>query len=66
MNTVKVSDLTVAELKNLISEIIQEKLDDIFEEKAMIQDKDYIESIKEARSEYKKGNVKNIDDLLNV
>ena len=62
MNT-KVSDLTVEELRKLISEVVQEKIEDAFEESAMLLDKDYIQSVKEARKDYKEGRVKDIDDV---
>lgn len=63
---VKVSDLTVNELKDLISGVVQEKVEDILEDLKLILDSDFKKSIDEARREYEEGKVTSIDDILNV
>ncbi|MDQ3022301.1 MAG: hypothetical protein M3R36_17285 [Bacteroidota bacterium] len=63
---VKVSDLTVNELKDLISGVVQEKVEDILEDLKLILDSDFKKSIDEARKEYEEGKVTSIDDILNV
>lgn len=59
----KVSDLTVKQLKELISIIVQEKIEDAVEEFKSLNDKEYLDSIGEARKEYKAGKVTDLDDL---
>jgi dGTP triphosphohydrolase len=62
----KVSDLTVNELKDLISGIINEIMEDLEDDIKSLLDKEYIKSIQEAREDYKKGRVTDIDHILNV
>ena len=62
----KVSDLTVNELKDIISGVVQEKVEDILEDLKLILDSDFKKSIDEARKEYEEGKVTSIDDILNV
>lgn len=63
---IKVSDLTVNELKDLISGVVQEKVEDILEDLKLTLDSDFKKSIDEARKEYEEGKVTSIDDILNV
>jgi len=63
MNT-KISDLTVDELKDLISKTVQEAMEDYLEDIKALSSKDYINSIKEAREDYKAGNYKNYDETF--
>ncbi|MBI5727179.1 MAG: hypothetical protein HY965_04970 [Ignavibacteriales bacterium] len=62
----KVNELTVDELKDLISNVVQEKLDDMLEDVKLMLDSEYVNSIKEARKEYKQGKVTSIDDILST
>ncbi|MCY7361066.1 MAG: hypothetical protein LH629_03205 [Ignavibacteria bacterium] len=62
----KVSDLTVSQLKDIISIAVQENVEDILEDLKLIPDSDFKKSIEEARQEYKEGKVTGIDDILNV
>ncbi len=62
----KVSDLTVNELKDIISGVVQEKVEDILDDIKLILDSDFKKSIDEARKEYEEGKVTSIDDILNV
>lgn len=62
----KVNELTVDELKELISNVVQEKLDDMLEDVKLMLDSEYVNSIKEARKEYKQGKVTSIDDILST
>ncbi len=63
---IKVSELTVGQLRELISTIVQEKIEDTIEDLKSLMDEEYIQSIKEARAEYKAGKVTDIDDILNA
>ena len=62
----KVTELTIEELKLLISETVKETLEDMLENVQALSSKSYIDSIKEARAEYKVGKVKKLKDLRNV
>ena len=62
----KVSELTVNELKNLISGVINEKMEDLIEDIKSLLDPEYIKSIQEAREDYKQGRVTDIDHIFNV
>ncbi len=62
----KVNELAVDELKDLISNVVQEKLDEMLEDVKLMLDSEYVNSIKEAREEYKQGKVTSIDDILST
>jgi len=62
----KVNDQTVSQLKDIISEVVRERIDDVIEDLKSLVDNDYIESVKEARKEYKEGKVTNIDDIMDA
>lgn len=62
----KVSDLTVNQLKELISTVVQERIEDVIEDIKSMLDTDYVKSIEEARKEYKEGRVTGNDNILNV
>jgi glutamyl-tRNA reductase len=63
MNT-KISDLTIDELKNLISSIVHETMEDFLEDLKALSSKDYMSSIKEAREDYQAGDVKNFNEVF--
>jgi len=63
MNT-KISDLTIDELKNLISSIVHETMEDFLEDLKALSSKDYVNSIREAREDYKAGDVKDFNEVL--
>ena len=62
----KVKDLTVEELKALISNIIKESLEDMVEDTLALSSKEYIDSIEEARLDYKEGRIKHLEDISDV
>ncbi len=64
--TTKINELTVSELKALISDSIRETLEDIIEDREALSSKNYIDSIREAREEYKSGKVTKLEDLTDV
>jgi hypothetical protein len=53
----KISDLTVLQLKELIVSTVKETLEEILEDKEAAASKNYLNSICEAREEYKAGNI---------
>ncbi len=61
---IKVSELTTGELKLLISETMKETLEEMLENVQAISSKSYVDSIKEARTDYKGGKVKKQRDLV--
>jgi hypothetical protein len=62
----RVKDLTVGELQSLITDIIKSALEDVLEDIAALSSNEYLQSIEEARSDYKTGNVKRLEDLFDV
>lgn len=60
----KVSDLTVDELKDLISHTVKDSLEDALEDLLALQSEEYIESIEEARKDYKEGKTKSFEELF--
>jgi hypothetical protein len=57
----KVSNLTVTELKDIISNVVEEKIEYVIEDMKSLLDVDFQKSIEEARKEYKEGKVTSID-----
>ena len=62
----KLRDLTISDLRKIISEVVKETIEDIIEDSEALSSSNFIDSIKEAREEYKSGNLTNLDDMLNV
>jgi len=61
---IKVKDLTVGELKSLISDTIKESLEDLVEDIVALSSDEYLRSIEEARTDYKEGRIKYLDSTL--
>ena len=62
----KVKDLTVIELRNLISDTIRTSMEDVLEDMEALSSKEYLHSIKEAREDYKEGRVKQLEEVFDV
>ena len=62
----KVKDLTVGELKSLISDTIKESLEDLVEDIVALSSDEYLCSIEEARSDYKEGKMKYLEEISDV
>ncbi len=60
----KVKDLTVDELKSLISEVVKESIEDLIEDILALSSESYLRSIEEARKDYKEGKVKTLSVSL--
>jgi len=56
----KISDLIVDEQKSLITETVQGTIEEYLEDLKALSSKDYINSIREARKDYKAGDYKDI------
>ncbi len=62
----KVRDLSIDEFQSLISNTIKETMEDIIEDLLALSSDKYINSIREARNDYKQGRVKNLEDVIDV
>jgi lipoate-protein ligase A len=64
METVtKLKDLTVDEFRTLISNSVRESMEDLLEDLTALSSKEFLNSIKEAREDYKHGRVKSIEEI---
>ncbi len=62
----KVSDLTVGELQSLISDAVRGAMEEVIEDMLALSSDEYLCSIEEARSDYKEGKVKSLEELFDV
>ena len=62
----KVRDLTVGELRSLISDAVKGAMEDLVEDLLALSSNEYLRSIKEARSDYKEGRVKFLEEIFDV
>ncbi len=63
---IKVRDLTVEELKSLISDTIKESFEDLIEDIVALSSDEYLRSIEEARADYKEGRTKYLEEISDV
>lgn len=64
MRDIKVSELTVSQLNNIITEAIKEAMQDMLEDILALSSHEFKASIKEAREDYKKGRVKSFKEVF--
>jgi len=62
----KIKDLTVEELQSLISNTIKSTLEDLIEDMLALSSDEYLQSIVEARKDYKEGKIKYLEDIIDV
>jgi len=62
----KVRDLTVEELRALISSAVKDALEDLVEDLLALSSEEYIRSVEEARRDYKEGRVKRFEEVFDV
>lgn len=62
----KVKDLTVEELRALISNTIRDTLEELIEDLSALSSEEYLHSIEEARMDYKEGRVKRLEEIFDV
>jgi hypothetical protein len=60
----KVKDLTVEELKTVISDTVKDSMQDIVEDMLALSNEEYLRSIEEARNDYREGRVKSFEDIF--
>ena len=58
-----VKDLTVEELKKVISDVVRETLEEFLEDIEALYSTQYLKSIEEARTDYKAGRVKSLEKV---
>jgi len=61
---IKISDLTIDELKNLIRNIVHETMEDFLEDLKALSTIDYLNSIKESRVDYSVGDFKGYTEVF--
>lgn len=62
----KVKDLTVGELRSLISDTVRGAMEDLIEDILALSSEEYLRSIEEARSDYREGKVKYLEEIFDV
>ncbi len=62
----KVKDLTVVEFRSLISDAVREVMEDLIEDMSALSSDEYLRSIEEARTDYKEGKVKYLEEIFDV
>lgn len=63
---IKLNELTVAEFKLLIPESLKNVIENLLEDIEASQSKSYLDSIREAREDYKAGRLTSHDDIENI
>ncbi len=62
----RISELSESELSVLIENIVKKTMEEISEDILALTSKNYIQSIEEARKDYKEGKVKEFDEVFGV
>lgn len=62
----KVKDLTVGELRSLISDTVRGAMEGLIEDMLALSSDEYLRSIEEARSDYKEGKVQYLEEIFDV
>lgn len=62
----KVKDLTIGELRSLISDTVKETMADLIEDILALSSPEYLRSIEEARRDYKEGKAKSLEEFFDV
>ena len=62
----KVKDLTVGELRSLISDTVRGAMEGLIEDMLALSSDEYLRSIEEARSDYKEGKVQSLEEIFDV
>ncbi len=62
----KVKDLTVVEFRSLMSDTVRGAMEDLIEDILALSSDEYLRSIEEARTDYKEGKVKYLEEIFDV
>lgn len=65
-NDKPINQLSIGELKEIISLSVRETIEEVIENMVAASSDSYINSIREAREDYKAGRFSKLEDLLNV
>ena len=63
---VEESKQEIRELQSLISDTARGAMEDLIEDISALSSDEYLRSIEEARSDYKEGKVKHLEDIFDV
>ncbi|RLG28952.1 hypothetical protein DRO03_08460 [Methanosarcinales archaeon] len=61
-----VKDLSVVEFRSLMSDAIRDAMEDLIEDMLALSSDEYLHSIEEARTDYKEGRVKCLEEIFDV
>lgn len=61
-----VKDLSVSELQTLIYDTVKTAMEEFIEDMLALSSEEYFSSIKKARKDYKKGRIKQFDELFDI
>ncbi len=61
-----VKDLSVVEFRSLLSDAIRGAMEDLIEDMLALSSDEYLHSIEEARTDYKEGRVKCLEEIFDV
>jgi hypothetical protein len=61
-----VKDLTVKQLRSLISSTVKRTVEDLLEDELALDSKNYLKSIRQARQDYRPGRVKDLKEILDA
>ena len=64
--TTKIRDLTIQEFKDLLSSVVKETFEELLEDFTALSSNDFLESIEEARINFKEGKVKSFEEAFYV
>ena len=64
--TTPAKDLTTDELRDLIAAAVTETMQDMMEDLLAISSPRYVQSIEQSRKDYQHGNIKSLDETLDV
>ena len=59
----KLQELTVEDLKGLISKAVRETMEEVLEDLSAKGSKQFLDSVQEAREDFREGRVQDLDDL---
>lgn len=62
----KIADLTVSEFQLLINQTVHKAFEEISEDILALSSPEYLESIEEARQDFKEGKIKTFEEVFNV
>lgn len=62
----RVQDISTDELRDLIAATVTETMEDVIEDFLALSSPEYIQSIEEAREDYRNGNAKPLENVLNA